>query len=351
MDYGNSVVKKGSFELENNTTSQTVAVSGGIPNPDKSWLIYNYWNNTNTSQQVSKLLIKGAISGDNVVFDRNVTTSSSYDVYGTYYLVEFTDSTKVQHANMTFSATSKEESATLTRQVNRGCAIPVVGYHQRGGKAGSSLTNFAPGWFSAELADNGNEITLTRGESNNVTAEAYWFVLEFDWCPPAPFDEGYGLNTQPVQPMIHNLGANITDNYIFGGTPSQGGTISNPILGVGHNSTVDIDFDTYLGGGPPKGLEDRVAYPDGQSSNELSVFPNPVSKTGTIHIASQNSYGAQHELNSNVRLIGVDGRFTWERNIINNSLDLSSLNLQSGFYMLMIQNGTNTLTEKVVVVD
>ena len=214
IDYGDSVVKQGSFLLENDNDIHSIPISGGIPNPDKSWLIYNFWNNISSTSPVDKLMIRGSISGNNVVFDRNRASSNTYDVFGTYFLVEFTDETSVQQANMSFTSSELTKTATLSKKVNVNCAIPVAGYHQRGGSAPTPGYNYSPGWFIPKLINDGADISLTRGETNSVEADVYWSVIQFDYCSPPieAKDDEYPI---PMSSALGGILGDITANDSF----------------------------------------------------------------------------------------------------------------------------------------
>ncbi len=257
VDYGDSVVKQGSFQLEDDTDIHTIPVSGGIPNPGKSWLIYNYWNTSANNTPVDKLMIRGSISGNNVVFDRNRASSNSNDLYGTYFLVEFTDETTVQHANMSFTSTELSNTATLSKKVNVNCAIPVVGYQQRGGMTPYSGTNFSPGWFIPKLINDGAEISLTRGETNSVVADAYWSVIQFDYCSP-PIEANDDYYPTPMAGATGGTLGDVTANDSFD-------SVLNP------DAAVTLTIDNDAGSGATVDANGVLSIPSGISPGHYTL--------------------------------------------------------------------------------
>ena len=277
IDYGNAIVKQGNFQLLNDTDIQTIPVPGGIPNPGKSWLIYNYWNNVNTTNAVDKLLIRGSISGNNVVLDRNRNTSNGFDVYGTYYLVEFTDQTLVQHSNMSFTSTETTNTVRLPRQVNPICAVPVIGYHQRGGKAASTGSNMSSAWFIPKMINNGRDLDLFRGETNNVAAEAYWFVLEFDYCSP-PIGANDDDFPSPINGSTGGLIGDITTNDSFAGIPDP----SEP--------TITISINNDDGSGAVVDANGNLSVPAGIAPGNYTLQYTICDAADTANCSTANVY-------------------------------------------------------------
>ena len=98
----------------------------------------------------------------------------------TWYLVEFTNNTAVQHSSEDFAAGDGQEDVTLSSTVNLESSIALGGMYMRGGKSThDSDDNPGYGWFTYDLTSN-NNLRITRNVSAGATADADWFVIDFE---------------------------------------------------------------------------------------------------------------------------------------------------------------------------
>ena len=134
-------------------------------------------------------MVRGRITATNeLTFDRD-DTGSNIDL--TWYLVEFTDATKVKHGTEDFAAGDSQENVTLSPSVNLASSLALGGMYMRGGKSThDSDDNPGYGWFTFDLTADDN-LQITRNASAGAAADAGWFVVEFDPAhSPLPFS-GY----------------------------------------------------------------------------------------------------------------------------------------------------------------
>jgi hypothetical protein len=173
--------------------SASTSVSATLPQSvdvTKSWLVYSYTEGSGFPD-IGRALIRGRVTGPTtIVFDRD-NTGDLFEI--TWYLVEFTDSTLVQHLPEPFAASELQRNVTLTSSVNPGSSIAVGGYLGRGGRSNYALDD-DPGvsWFTLELTSATN-LRITRGTTagNTATANVGWFVVDFlgNGCSPITFTE------------------------------------------------------------------------------------------------------------------------------------------------------------------
>ena len=174
VEYTDAVVQTGDVSFAVGDSSKTVS---GLTNFDSSraWLLYSYMNDTGTTN-IAQKLVRGLITGPtSLQFDRD-STGQSVDL--TWHLVEFQDTTVVQHANAGFSSAETSKDVTIN-VVDMARSIAVGGYGTRGGKTNLTSTDrTGPGWFTADLTSS-TTLRLSRGETQSVTADLGWFVIEF----------------------------------------------------------------------------------------------------------------------------------------------------------------------------
>jgi hypothetical protein len=176
----------------------------------KAWLIYTYDQNTGGAD-IGNKLVRGRITANNeLTFDRDNTGST---INLTWYVVEFTDGTTVQHNTEDFTTAQTQQDVTIT-SVDLNSSIAAGGYFMRSGKSPYSADDDpGVGWFNLDLTSATN-LRITRGTTGSATADVGWFVIQF----PAS-------NSSPNNPTIndHNDGSTISDN-----TPTLGFTQSDP---------------------------------------------------------------------------------------------------------------------------
>jgi hypothetical protein len=165
-----------------NITSWTTASTTDSLSPtvdlDKSWLIYSYRTSAGGATTMEENMVRGRITANNqLTFDRD-GTGSTLDL--TWYLVEFKNETVVQHNTEDFAAGDGQEDVTLSTEVNLESSIALGGMYMRGGKSDHDTDdNPGYGWFTYDLTAS-NILRITRNVSTGATADAGWFVIDFE---------------------------------------------------------------------------------------------------------------------------------------------------------------------------
>ena len=177
------------------------------------------------------------------------------EVHLTWFLIQFTDDTRTQHGNVSFDTSSTSSSLTLPQQVDPSCALPLVGYHQRGGKSSSTSDHASSGWFRAYFDATGSELNFERGMTNSSTADAGWFVLEFPGCD---LDHGDAPAT------YGNVSHALLDSSIYLGSIAPDDDPSD-------NSSANADGDDSVGSDDEDGITPPVTAWMTGSSEALSV--------------------------------------------------------------------------------
>ncbi len=89
----------------------------------------------------------------------------------------------------------------------------------------------SPAWFIPKLINDGTEISLRRGETNNVAAEASWSVIEFE------YRDNFDDDTVPDICDCDDDNDGITDLI------EQNGNVTRDTDGDGHYDHIDSDAD------------------------------------------------------------------------------------------------------------
>jgi len=206
VEYQDAEVQAGGISFSRTDVSKTVAISKIDLN--KSLLVYNYYSMGNTAAAsldtyeyrvngkkeppICQNLVSGAISGSTVLqFNRGCLYGEG-EVHLAWFVIEFSDATRVQHDVLTFDRQQTEQTVSLDNAVDRQCAMTIAGYHQRGGLSSATTDHTASAWFHSALDTQGKELTLLRGQTNNAPAEVGWFVVEFAGCTATVPATDYG---------------------------------------------------------------------------------------------------------------------------------------------------------------
>ena len=169
--------------------------------PGRTWLVYGYdamVGGSGLELDPGKELVRGVITnGSTLTFDRNHSGGGT-TINLTWYLIEFTDGTSVQHQSQAFAATEAQRDVTLPTAVSTATSIAVAGGDfQRGGRSGYGRPstdaggddNVGVGWFRLDLTSSTN-LRITRGAFDPgvpactpacpATADVGWFVISFN---------------------------------------------------------------------------------------------------------------------------------------------------------------------------
>jgi hypothetical protein len=182
VEYTDANLQTGDLSFAFSETSKTATLSPAV-NTFKSWLLYTYecapaFCNGDAANIGSKL-VRGLVTDSTTLsFDRSNPGISGETVNVTWYLVEFTDATTVQHASEPFGAAEAQRDVTLT-PVSGDRSLAAAGDYLRGGRSPYAADD-NPGlaWFTLDLTSSTN-LRLERGFTGD-SADVGWFVVEFD---------------------------------------------------------------------------------------------------------------------------------------------------------------------------
>ena len=175
VEYMDAGIQKGDVSFGSGDASQTASISS--VDTGKSWLVHSYKAHTGTTANIGQKLIRGRMTNaTTLTFDRN-NTGAIADV--TWYVVEFSDLTTVQHNSQSFTTSETQKDVTITT-VDTGEAIGAGGHSMRAGRSAYSADdNPGVGWFTFDLTSATN-LRITRGLTGSATADVGWSVVEFN---------------------------------------------------------------------------------------------------------------------------------------------------------------------------
>lgn len=173
VEYADAAVQTGTVVFGTSDSSQTATISS--VDTGKSWLIYTFESENGTNTNIAQKLVRGLITNDTTLtFDRD-STGQVVDL--TWYLVEFTDGTTVQHGSQSFNASDTARNINLT-SIDPAWTIAAGGYFIRGGKSPYSADdNPGVGWFTFDVSSE-TQLVIER-DVNQATADVGWFVIQF----------------------------------------------------------------------------------------------------------------------------------------------------------------------------
>ena len=228
-----AVVQTGDVAFASGEGSKTDTLTS--VDTSKAWLIYGYTSDDGTISDIGEKLVRGMVTNaTTLTFDRD-NTGQNMDL--TWYLVEFTDGTSVQHASEAFTSSQTQRNVTITA-VDTARSFAVAGHYMRGGKSPYSANdNAGVGWVTLELTTATN-LKIDRALTGSTTADIGWFVIELP-------DEA---------PTISDIPNQLTDtDTATGAIPfTIGDDVTPPgsliVTGVSDNQTVVPDANIVFGG-------------------------------------------------------------------------------------------------------
>ncbi len=277
VQYDGASVQSGDLSFGAGDTTRNATVTS--VDTSKSWLIYSYRSNYSAMQNIGEKLLRGTISDSTTLtFDRSVSGTTN-DL--SWYLVEFTDATAVQHGSAAFGSSDTSKDVTITA-VDSASSISVGGYQMTGGRS-PYATNDVPGvgWFTLELTS-GTNLHIERSAAL-AAADLGWYVIEWgdaNVAPTANDDPDSGtIDVNEGGSFLIDVLANDTDpddgidpTTVVATNGTNGTTSVNPVTGV----------VTYTHGGSET-LGDTFTYTVRDLAGELSN-----AATVTITVLAQN---------------------------------------------------------------
>ena len=216
VEYQDANVQTGDVTFD--STSGQLSVNAAITSVDtaKSWLVYSYecapaFCNGNVANIGSRMISGEVTSATNLRFDRDVASLVGEEINVTWYLVEFTDATTVQHGSQLFNVGNASRNVNIT-SVKPAATIATGGGYMRGGRTPYAADDDPGiGWFRMELTSP-TRLQIRRGRTGDASTVG-WFVVEFDH-PRTPSGHRlvYGTNDGPADTPRARMWQTSTDS-------------------------------------------------------------------------------------------------------------------------------------------
>ena len=173
VQYNEAVVQRGTTSFGSGDASRTAVVTA--VDPAKSWLVYNHSTVDGSANNIGQKLVRGLVTDPTTLtFDRS-STGQTMDL--AWELVEFTDSTEVQHASANFTTSTTTRDVTVAA-VDPTRSIAVGGTTLFGGRSAyTSNDNPGVGWFTTRLTSSTN--LRVQRDAALATADLGWFVIHW----------------------------------------------------------------------------------------------------------------------------------------------------------------------------
>jgi hypothetical protein len=186
-------VQKGDLSFLSSDTSKTAVINA--VDSTKAFLLA-YWNVGGTG--IAPNFIRGRIaSATQLTFDRADTGTA---VSLTYFVVGLNDASAVQNGNASFSSSETTKGVTLTA-VSLSRSVAFLSGRGYGGITSANADNPGPGWFTTDLTTTVN-LQFARGTTGTATAEAAWFVVEFNNKSVAVSNSVFAFGTRPLNTWL-----------------------------------------------------------------------------------------------------------------------------------------------------
>ncbi|MCP4967152.1 MAG: tandem-95 repeat protein, partial [bacterium] len=182
VQYNDAVVQSGDVSFASGDAVRTATVSS--VDPTKSWLVYGYRTESSSNANIGEKLIRGQVTDSTtLMFDRS-TTGTTNEL--SWFLVEFQDSTEVQHASVAFASSGTTQDVTIS-SVDPARSIAVGGYQMTGGRSPYTSDDRAGvAWFTLDLTASTN--LQVQRDAALATADLGWFVVHWPVGPCSDSD-------------------------------------------------------------------------------------------------------------------------------------------------------------------
>ncbi len=181
IEFTGASVQTGEVAFTTADSSKTATITS--IDTGKSLLIHTQKSADGTFANIGQKMIRGVITNSTTLtFDRD-NTGQTMDL--TWFLVEFTDGTIVQHASEAFTSGQTQKDVTISAVVLANSIALAGGMYHRGGKTPYSANdNTSVGSVECDLTTTTN-LQLTRSSTGSVTCDIGWFVVEFNAAAPS----------------------------------------------------------------------------------------------------------------------------------------------------------------------
>ncbi|MFK7918022.1 MAG: LamG-like jellyroll fold domain-containing protein [Ilumatobacter sp.] len=174
VTYNDATVQRGTVGLGTGTATGATGLGTAV-DLDKAWLIYSITSDGGTASDIGQKLIRGRLTDPSTItFDRSNTGQL---VSISWFVVEFTDGTEVQHSSAAFGVSDTTVDVTID-PVDRSRSIASGGYLGYGGRSAYAADdNAAEGWFTTTLTSATN--LRVQRDAALATADLGWFVIHW----------------------------------------------------------------------------------------------------------------------------------------------------------------------------
>ncbi|HYS72718.1 MAG TPA: tetratricopeptide repeat protein [Thermoplasmata archaeon] len=175
VSYASAKVQTGDIAFATADGSRTATFTA-VPT-SKAWLMFSYNSADGTAANIGQKMVRGVVtSGNTLTFDRDLTGQA---MTLTWYLVEFTDDTRVQSASAAFSSGTTQVDVSITSVDSTKTIASAGAIRYNGGKTPYNADdNPGTGTVTLDLTSATN-LRLTRALTGSQTADVGWFVVEF----------------------------------------------------------------------------------------------------------------------------------------------------------------------------
>ncbi|MCP3936460.1 MAG: hypothetical protein GY708_13925, partial [Actinomycetia bacterium] len=254
VQYNDAVVQSGDVSFASGDAVRTATVSS--VDPTKSWLVYGYRTESSSNANIGEKLIRGQVTDSTtLMFDRS-TTGTTNEL--SWFLVEFQDSTEVQHASVAFASSGTTQDVTIS-SVDPERSIAVGGYQMTGGRSPYTSDDRAGvAWFTLDLTASTN--LQVQRDAALATADLGWFVVHWPDGPCSDSDSdglcdleedaNTDLDADPATNPGPDTDGDTTPNYLDNDDDGDGTLTSaenaDPNADGDPRDALDSDWDGQL---------------------------------------------------------------------------------------------------------
>ena len=175
VSYTSAKIQTGDIAFATTDGSRTATLTA--VNTAKAWLMFSYNSADGTAANIGQKMVRGVVTnGNTLTFDRALTGQA---MTLTWYLVEFTDDTRVQSGSAAFSSGTTQVDAPITSVDSTRTIASAGAIRYNGGKTPYNADD-NPGTATVTLdLTSVTNLRLIRALTGSQTADVGWFVVEF----------------------------------------------------------------------------------------------------------------------------------------------------------------------------
>ncbi|HEY8916244.1 MAG TPA: T9SS type A sorting domain-containing protein, partial [Chitinophaga sp.] len=207
---------------------------------------------------------------------------------------------------------------------------------------------------SAYKAYTATAVGIRSGKDSVVTTTTFavWNSQTFEGCSGLPLWNANKVYDKPNNIVRYN-NTIYRNQWWAGAMDVPGGNTTWAVVGACNSTTPNAappaNVPVSTNAGQAATVAKIAATPDAKAVNaamEATVYPNPLVKGGTLSVKVAK-YDAAKPVQ--VTILDVSKKVVAFHKGNAKVLNLSTANLPAGFYILVITNGNNTSTKKIVI--